>query len=49
MTDENSRRRVQQAAGNVLRGEMASEPYDHDAAMKKYMEEFKKSFPGNAP
>lgn len=49
MADENSRKRIQQAAGSVLRGEMVSEPYDHNAAMKKYMDEFKKSSPGNAP
>lgn len=49
MTNEESRIRVQKAAGNVLRGEMVSEPYDHEAAMKKYMEEFKRSFPGSLP
>lgn len=47
MSNEASCRRIQQAAGNVLRGEMVSEPYDHGAAMKKYMEEFGRLFPGS--
>ncbi|MDZ4714770.1 MAG: YqcC family protein [Cytophagales bacterium] len=44
-SSEVSRKRIQQAAGNVLRGERVSEPYNHEEAMKKYMEEFKRSYP----
>jgi len=38
------RARIEKAADAVARGERAAEPYDHDKAMKKYMEEFSRSY-----
>lgn len=40
-----SKLRILQAPDSVARGERAAEPYNHEEAMKKYIEEFKKSFP----
>ena len=39
-----SKARIEKAAESIAQGGRASEPYDHDAAMKKYMEEHKKSY-----
>jgi uncharacterized protein YqcC (DUF446 family) len=43
-TNENTKARIQQAAESVLSGGRAAAPYDHEAAMKKYREDFKKQF-----
>jgi uncharacterized protein YqcC (DUF446 family) len=39
-----SKQRLEKAAADVARGERAAEPYDHEAAMKKYQEEFAKGY-----
>jgi len=43
-TNAASRARIEAAAQAVARGDRAAEPYDHDAAMKKYREEHCRSF-----
>ncbi len=40
-----SRQRIEQAVDDIRKGGRAAEPYDHAAAMRKYREEFRKSFP----
>jgi uncharacterized protein YqcC (DUF446 family) len=41
-TNETTRARIARAADSVLSGGRAAQPYDHEAAMKKYREDFKK-------
>jgi uncharacterized protein YqcC (DUF446 family) len=43
-TNETTRARIDRAADSVLSGGRAAQPYDHEAAMKKYREEFKKQY-----
>jgi uncharacterized protein YqcC (DUF446 family) len=42
--DVSSRLRIEQAAKSILNGGRAAEPYDHEEAMKRYREEFKKNY-----
>ncbi|HRI78066.1 MAG TPA: YqcC family protein [Cyclobacteriaceae bacterium] len=46
-TNPESKQRIEKAADSVASGGRAAEPYDHDAAMKKYQEEFRKGYPGS--
>jgi uncharacterized protein YqcC (DUF446 family) len=43
-TNETTRARIDRAADSVLSGGRAAQPYDHEAAMKKYREDFKKQY-----
>ncbi len=43
-TNEVTKTRIERAADSILSGGRAAEPYDHEAAMKKYREDFKKQF-----
>jgi uncharacterized protein YqcC (DUF446 family) len=43
-TNETTRARIDRAADSILSGGRAAQPYDHDAAMKKYREDFKKQY-----
>jgi uncharacterized protein YqcC (DUF446 family) len=43
-TNEATKSRIEQAAASILGGGRAAEPYDHEAAMKKYREDFRKQF-----
>jgi len=43
--NEASRERIKQAVTSITSGGRAAEPYDHEAAMKKYQEEHRKNFP----
>lgn len=40
-----SRERINQAVTSIMAGGRAAEPYDHEAAMKKYQEEHRRNFP----
>ncbi|MBS1542827.1 MAG: YqcC family protein [Bacteroidetes bacterium] len=42
--DEVSRARIQKAAADILLGGRAAEPYNHEEAMRKYREEFRKGY-----
>lgn len=42
--DEVSRTRILKAAGDILLGGRAAEPYNHEEAMRKYREEFRKGY-----
>jgi len=44
-TSSKERLRIRKAAMDVDRGERAAAPYNHEAAMRKYQEEFKKNYP----
>lgn len=39
------KRRIEQAAQDVADGKRAAPPYNHEEAMKKYQEEYKKNYP----
>lgn len=43
-TNEITKARIERAAESVLSGGRAAEPYDHEASMKKYREDFRKQF-----
>lgn len=43
--NENSRKRIEVAAQSIANGGTAATPYNHDEAMKKFMEEHKRNFP----
>lgn len=43
--NENSRIRIEEAAKSILEGGRAAAPYNHEEAMKKFMEEHKRNFP----
>lgn len=40
-----SRERINQAVTSIMAGGRAAEPYDHEAAMKKYQEEHSRNYP----
>lgn len=44
-TNDATKVRIEQAAESILNGGRAAVPYDHEATMKKYQEEFRKEFP----
>ncbi|MBS1505723.1 MAG: YqcC family protein [Bacteroidetes bacterium] len=44
-TSAKERLRIRKAAISVAGGERAAAPYNHEEAMKKYQEEFRKNFP----
>jgi hypothetical protein len=46
-TNHSSRQRIEQAAHSILIGGRAADPYDHETAMKKYMDDQQKSFPSS--
>lgn len=43
-TNQTTKARIEQAAQSVLSGGRAAAPYDHEAVMKKYREDFNKQF-----
>jgi uncharacterized protein YqcC (DUF446 family) len=43
-TNEVTKARIERAAESILNGGRAAEPYDHEAAIKKYGEDFKNQF-----
>lgn len=43
--NEHSRKRIEAAAQSIANGGTAATPYNHDEAMKKFMEEHKRNFP----
>ncbi len=44
-SDPAAKQRLEQASQSINDGGRAAEPYDHEAAMKKYREDHKKAFP----
>ncbi len=43
--NETTRTRILQVATSIMDGGRTAEPYDHEAAMKKYQEEHRRNFP----
>ena len=44
-SNPSSRLRIEKAAMSIANGGRAAEPYNHEEAMRKYQEEFRKSYP----